>query len=1173
MTNRFRKILCSALFAVFALSIFAGHATSLAAGGGENVAKVFLASFEDVTGTVDGSRVSKANFSDSVLSGNFRKSETRTVIVSLEGENVISAANKGQTASEYLATASGRKTASAITAKQNTFYKRLNAKGVKYEKITAYSVLDNAVAIKIDTADIAAVKSIPGVRTAVVSRSYLYPQTVAVVNETNVYATGIYDSSDIIDEYSGEGMLVAVLDTGLDYTHAAFRKLPDDLSKIAYTKADVADILANKNLTAEETTPGLEVNDVFVSEKVPFAYDYADKDPDVYPSYSNHGTHVAGIIAGNDDHYNDKDGNLVEEPFVSVAPNAQLVICKVFTDDLEDDGIGGASTEDILAALEDCVLLNVDVINMSLGSTSGFTNTDDGDDDGEYMHRIYSSIKDSGISLICAGSNDYSSGYGGTFGTNLSSNPDSGTVGSPSTYAAALSVASISGQPSKYMLGNEGLEGYETAVFYEESNDANSNPFDFAKGLMGDAETGEFEYVVIGGVGRISDYNNAARRLLPGRIALVKRGDTTFQEKVEIAKSMGAMGAIIYNNVSGKIRMSLGEIEDPIPAVSISMDAGKALVEGARHDSTANDIVGKIRIDKSLTAGPFMSDFSSWGTTPDLRIKPEITAHGGEITSAVPGGYDEYSGTSMASPNMAGVAALVRGYVKDRFGITDRVEITRIVNQLIMSTATIVYDETDLPYSPRKQGAGLASLYSSIKKTDALLYVDDAYIDNRPKLEFGDDPSRTGVYGGTFYVRNFGTSGLTYDLSAIFMTETLASDNIAVAEKAYLLTDVAPQFTVDGAAASSVYVPAGESKAISVTLTLSDAEKNYIDSSFKNGMYVEGFVTLTPASDEYCNLNIPFLGFYGDWTDAPLLDYSAYEIAAFEQDTSILEDEKPKASVWATQPYAKYEEKYIIPLGSYVYNLDDNDEPMYTSEEHAAVSRYDADFHSTHEIYAIYAGLLRNARTANYTVTNVDTGELIYEDTIYRIGKASANRPAYVGLEFDPEINGMYENGHYKMDFDFALDYNGGNITGENNFSFSFYVDYDAPVLKEARVRYYDYKDGNRDKQRIYLDLDVYDNHYAQAILMCYVENNELQLATDYVTPVRNAVKNGVTTVSIEITNLYDFFRKDSNGMYIEIEDYAMNWRTYRIDLANANTTVLPATFDVAENRISVGVN
>lgn len=1206
MKKRTKGIACLCLTATLSLALFAGQMAAIYADeSAKSVSGKSNVAFKDVTGEVDLSGIQQQNFNSSVMEAQPSAGyETRTVIVSLKGSS-IAELSADETAAEYLSTSAGSRAAREIEKSQTEFLRQLTEKGIKYTVKNTYSTVDNAVAIEINTKYVSEIKKMSCVESAVISRTYAVPQTVesasqsATINETTVYKTGIYDSSEFLDTYSGKGMVVAILDTGLDYTHPAFNNMPE--GEVSMTYSDVVGLLAENNLAAQSKQRGdLSADDVYVSAKVPFAYDYADNDPDVYPSYSTHGTHVAGIVAGLDENgYTDKDGNHIDETFIGVAPDAQLVICKVFTDDLEDDSIGGAETEDILAALEDCVLLDVDVINMSLGTTAGFSTTDDGDSEGDYMNAVYESIKTKGISLIAAASNDYSSGYGGTFGTNLASNPDSGTVGSPSTYASALSVASISGQMSKYLLANEGSATNETSIFYTESSDENSVEYDFAKLMLTDPATGEvktsgeFEYVVVPGIGQAADYTSTIRNLFnekPGqRIALIKRGTTTFQEKIEIAMAMGAKAAIVYNNVSGTIRMSLGEIEDPIPAISVTMDAGNALIAGARESASGR--VGKIKIDTSLLAGPFMSDFSSWGSTPDLKIKPEITAHGGEITSAVPGGYDEYSGTSMASPNMAGVMALVRSYVEDQFDgydKTTKVQTTRLVNQLMMSTATTVYDEEGLPYSPRKQGAGLGSLKNALT-TQALIYTENEENDYRPKYELGDDKNKNGEYTVNFVVKNFGDTALSFQTQSIFMTETLASDKLAVAEKAHLLTDIAPEWKVDGAAANgNVTVAAGSEAKVSVTLKLSDAEKKYIDDSFKNGMFVEGFLKLLSAEgSEQCDLVIPFMGFYGDWEASPMLDYDCFEVSAFEQDSSYTDEDRPRESIWATQAYTEYyNQTYVLPMGSYLYTLPDDADKMYTNVDYCAVSRYNeyvsedgfGNYMTSTAIKAVYAGLLRNARLVTYTLTNAETGELLKQDVINRVGKAYASggsaRPAYMELDIDPELYGLTANGKYTMDFQFFFNEDSA-ASEENTFSFTFYVDYDAPVLQDARIRYYDYKDGNKDKQRIYLDLDIYDNHYAQSVMLCYLDKegdqNVIKMATEYVTPVRNAVKNGVTTVSIEITDIYDEYK---DKLYVQIDDYALNHGTYALDLTAASSGVLPDTFDLAEGEsdITLGV-
>ena len=1183
MKKSLKRILCTALSFMTVSSIALERA--LAGADGKNTTEMTSAevSLKNVTGQYDTSALRESYLNTSVMKAEDTAPtyETRSVIVTLSGKNMVDRA-KGENVVDYLSTWSGSLAERDIANEQDAFLSALTRKGISYTLERRYSNVLNGVAIEIDTKYVSDIKKMKGVESVVITTAYAEPKTVetvsdgenVVTNETSVYETGIYNA-DGYEQY-GEGTVVAVLDTGLDYTHPAFQGFEHDV-EVAWDKDYVANVLQEKNLIAEQRSGSLDVSDVYVSAKVPFAYDYADDDPDVYPSYSNHGTHVAGIIGGYDPSgYTDKDGNpITDKKFKGVVPDSQLVICKVFTDDLDDPDLGGAVAPDIVAALDDCVMLNVDVINMSLGTSCGFTTTDDGDDEGEMLNRVYDSIKEAGISLVCAASNDYSSGYGGVYGTNLASNPDSSTVGSPSTFAASLSVASVNGQKASYMIANEDTDN-KAFVFFEESRDIDGNPFDFVKDLQtAYPNKEEFEYVVIPGNGQAADYDSKVRSLLKdkngnstGRIALIKRGDSTFQEKVEIAMQLGAAGVIVYNNVAGVIRMNLGEIENPVPSVSINMNAGNAMVAGAVNR------VGTIRLNEDLKAGPFMSEFSSWGPTHDLKLKPEITAHGGEITSAVPGGYGEQSGTSMASPNMAGFTALVRSYLKKDLGITNPVEINRMAMQMIMSTATTAYDQDGLPYSPRKQGAGIARMERVIGGTQAYLWVDNAESDYRPKLELGDDADKTGVYTMSFKVTNFGASALSFTTDQLVMTETLSSDKLTVSEQARMLDKAKTVWKVNGKEVSQITVGAGDEVTVSVQIALDASEKKYIDQSFENGMYVEGFLKLVSATSAQCDLSIPFLAFYGDWEAAPMLDYTAFEVAKSKQDASVKEEDKIKASVWETLPYTSYyNEKYILPMGGYVYLLPDDAEPMYVDEAKCSVSRYNLyygegnaeNYTTSTSIKAVYAGLLRNARVVKYRLYSEDTGELILEDQCNRIGKAYAGggqgTPANVELELSPEAEGLMSNGKYRMEFEFFMNTpeEGETAKEENTYQFTFTVDYEAPILEDVRVRYYNYKEGKKEKQRIYLDVDVYDNHYAQALMLCYPQKDaqgdvSLMLATDYPTPIRNANPNGTTTVSIEITDIYE---KYGSQFYLQVDDYAVNSCLYQVDINAASRAPL----------------
>ncbi len=1039
----------------------------------------------------------------------------------------------------YCASAEGQAARAELEAAQQTFLARLDAAGVGYEKKYSYTAVNNGLALRVDSDGYKALKNMDGVSGVYFSESYAVP-TVAVSNNANVYTTGIYNTAGI--DYKGEGMVVAILDTGLDYTHEAFATMPQNP---AWSKQDVADRMAASSVFNAKAS----VDEVYYNAKVPFAYDYADDDADVFPQYSSHGTHVAGIVAGKSDYVVNKETG---ETFLGVAPEAQLVICKVFTDNLDSDGLGGADSIDILAALSDCVELGVDVINMSLGSSSGFAD----EKSNTFLNGIYDRIRNAGISLVVAASNDYSSGYGGGNGTNLASNPDSSTVGSPSTYAAALSVASINGQKASYIVAND---DEDQVAFITESSDGNGNSFDFVEQLYKKAgkdksETLRYKYVVVGGVGRPTNYTAQVKKQLQdsegydGVIALVKRGDITFAEKVQNAMDNGADAVIIYNNLSGTIRMSLGDVDDPVPTCSISMDAGKVFVDNAKKS------VGTLSVNADYKAGPFMSDFSSWGPLPDLQLKPEITAHGGEITSAVAGGYDIYSGTSMASPNMAGAVALLRQYLKATTDLSGTALSAR-VNQMLMSTATIALNEEGNPYSPRKQGAGLAGIADAIAAESYITVQDkDGNIRDKTKIELYDDKQKTGVYTLSFLVNNLSGRTETYDPQVWVMTETLASDKKTVAEKAYILSDSTITVEADGKSVSgNITVPAGKTVAVTVTIRLGDAGRKYLDESFVNGMYVEGFVSLQATGDTKVTVGLPYLAFYGDWNDAPLFDYSEYELAESQKDTGVPAEDKLVASAASTKVIGMYyDDKYILSMGSYVYSMDESDVAIYPDPDKIALSMFDTKGQRTiYELYMVYAGLLRGAAYMDIEITDDATGDVVYKEVKENVSKSYAaggsNRGSAIMLEITPQEWGLVNNSKYRVHLKGQLDYPGGENPDRDTFDFTFTIDYEAPQVLDYRIRYDSYTENKQTKYRIYMDVDVYDNQYVQDLMPCYVretkDGNILTLATQYPIPVYGE-KGTTSTVSFEITDIYEDYVK-AGKLYLAVEDYAMNQTSY----------------------------
>lgn len=1145
-----------------------------AASGKTSVAAVSTG-LTDVTGQYDTSALRNQYLnSDAVSLNPTDMNAERWVVVELADDSISDAYAKSigyATLADYANTTSAQSKREKLERKQENFLRDLKASGISYEYKYSYTALINGVAIKVKYKDISSIGAMPNVTGVHISESYAAP-TVAVSNNANVYSTGIYNSQGI--EYQGEGMVIAVLDTGLDYTHAAFLNMPGEEAQNAegyWTKEYVENLFGDTEAYGRGTS--VTADDVYVNAKVPYAYDYADDDANVYPSYSNHGTHVAGIVAGKDDSkiVNSDTG----ETFIGVAPEAQLMICKVFTDNLDSDLIGNAEGVDILAAVSDCVTMGVDVINMSLGTSCGFTDEGYYDADGEYVQNaegdyvintIYEKVEEAGISLVTAASNDYSSGYGGAYGTNLTSNPDSGTVGSPSSYSAALSVASINGQESDYFSINGNSDD---VAFITESVDANANTYEFLeliyqaaieKGIVSStSEDLTLDYVVVGGVGRASNYTTSVKRALStgNTIAVVKRGDINFSEKVQNAMANGAIACIIYNNLSGTIRMNLGDIENPIPTCSISMDAGALLVNGATNGK------GTVTFSYSQSAGPFMSDFSSWGPTPDLKLKPEITAHGGEITSAIPGGYGVFSGTSMAAPNMSGAITLLRQHVLKTTGLTGAALNARVY-QLLMSTATMARNEEGNPYSPRKQGAGLAGIADAINTAGYLTVEnEDGKESAKTKIELGDDPEKTGIYEFDFTLHNQSDETISYKPSVYVMTESLSTDLKTVAEKAYMLTDDCTiSFTAGGFAADTVTVGANDSVKVHVKITLGEASRQYLDDTFENGMYVEGFVRLVPegSGDGAVELGLPYLAFYGDWTAAPLLDYSLYEVeesaAQYPDDPEL----QLQASSNATRALGAYwDGKYIINLGAYLYSMDDGYTEILPSAERAAISCFDLESKRTvYEFYMIYAGLLRGAKTMTVVITDDTTGEVVYREEksnvrkSYAGGGSNAGSPVRIGI--NPADWGMSNNSTYSVSLQGTLDYDYDRETtvlSRDTFSFSFTVDTEAPIIKDYRIRYEPYTENKETKYRIYIDADVYDNQYAMTLLPCYLKDKVGEDGQELALLVKNPIpiysqKGSTTTVSFEVTDMYDEYVK-TGKLYLVVSDYALNDSMYLV--------------------------
>ena len=635
----------------------------------------------------------------------------------------------------------------------------------------------------------------------------------------------------------GEGKVIAVIDTGVDTTHQAFT------GALAGTPA-----LTPQKVAALSSQLGEGKTGVYISQKFPFAYDYADSDNDASPREGGsgfHGTHVAGIAAGNAD------------KIIGTAPDAQVIVAKVTRS--EDDALLDSA---LLASLDDMLILHPDVINLSLGWTAGMDNEAD-----TVYATVYKKLQDAGITVNAAAGNAFSTGYGNNSGKGLpyASDPDSSVIDEPATYSSVVAVASVENALIRNAFTVNGKD-----IGYQRSRGMNGEKVAY----FSDLPAGTYEYV---DAGFASEEDVAALKEkypdgLAGKIALVSRGKMTYQKKVENLYDLHPAGILVYNNVSVGSLIIMNLTTQDLPAAFISQADGQAMLDAPEH--TLSIAEGQVLPQSSIYEA---SEFSSWGVSPDLRLKPEIAAPGGNVFSSIPNGaYEQTSGTSMATPQMAGISAIVLQRVQSDplFASMSARQQADVVQNLIMGTARPLTDAaqtTGALYSPRKQGAGLVD---ALAATTSSVYptVVGAPEQSRPKADLGD-----GTKGWHFDVtlHNLSGTAATYELSSQALSEIV--DGGFFTEHSSDWRGRGVEVAYSGAASASaegatVTVPASGEATVGIDVTPGSEFASYVADNTPNGTFLDGFVRFASKSDGQPDLAVPYLGFYGDWGKAPIFD-------------------------------------------------------------------------------------------------------------------------------------------------------------------------------------------------------------------------------------------------------------------------------------------------------------
>ncbi|MBQ6019676.1 MAG: S8 family serine peptidase [Clostridia bacterium] len=696
-----------------------------------------------------------------------------------------------------------------------------------------YDVLLNGFAVTAPSAYLDEIRAMDGVREAFPARTYYPLGEPAGGYENDLSQNYVGADAAHAAGYTGKGRLIAILDTGIDSSHPAFAETAGVTASPRYTLAKMKTLFSAETLRAEQG--GAKAAAVYRSAKLPFVFNYVSKKTDVSDGVG-HGTHVAGIAAGD-----------ATETMIGTAPDAQIAVMKVF-----DDQTGGADDEALLAALEDAALLGADVVNMSLGADGGFF-----DYPNETTAQVYENLRARGITVAAAaGNSGMAPGNGSPAPTN---DPTISLVADPSTYAAAISVASVDNYLSDAI-----VVGGRTVLFTDGIHtDADEKILTVSPR---DLTLDRYSYVDCG-FGAKNDFDGVS---LAGEIALISRGGReedgellTFSAKANAASAAGAAAVVVYNNVPGELIAPyvIFDAAAPIPVIFISQDDGAYLKETAVKTLS-------FRFGEEMVTG--VSGFSSWGPTGDLRLKPEIAAVGGSVYSAIPGGgYEKMDGTSMATPQLAGMAALLRQHLTGAGAPQTDLSAAALTETLLMNTAAPMAD-ADGFYSPLKQGAGVANVKNALGAKACLTVEGSA----RPKAELGDGIDRE-PKSFTFTVTNFTGEPLSYTLSANALAQDAyaTEDGIFFKENSVDLLGRGVTVVFGGDAADGVLtVPANGSASVTATVSAGAAAAEYAASiGAAQGMFLDGFIRLTADEASGADLGLPYLSFFGDWDAVTLI--------------------------------------------------------------------------------------------------------------------------------------------------------------------------------------------------------------------------------------------------------------------------------------------------------------
>jgi minor extracellular serine protease Vpr len=705
-------------------------------------------------------------------------------------------------------TADGGSQAS-LKKEQDAFRKEAKKAGLTYKERFAFTTLWNGLSIQAGASQFGKISSLAGVKAVYPVETIPMPATSPLADPELATALAMTGADIAQNElgYTGAGIKVAVMDTGIDYDHPDLGGCFGPGCRVATGWDFVGD-----SFNADPSSAGYN--------PVPV--------PDPLPDDCNgHGTHVAGIIGANGD-------------VVGVAPEVTFGAYRVF-------GCEGSTTADIMiAAMEQALADKMHVLNMSIGSAfntwAQYPTAAAADRLVSKGMVVVASIGNSGASGL------YSAGAPGV-GNNVI-----GVASFDNTHINALTfIVNPSGQQVAYL------------------------PLATTPDPPTSGTSAEVVYVGRGCVSTLGDTHLVDPG---GKVALIVRGDCTFEEKYAGAFNAGAVGVVIHNNVTGLFAGG-GVTARSIFGIGISLADGTHIRSRLTAGETVTLDWTDVRINAANPTGGLISSFSSYGLGAELALKPDIGAPGGLIRSTYPlekGAYAIISGTSMASPHVAGGAALL---------LEARPKTAPLAVRDILQNSA---DPKNWWGNP-----GLGFLDNVHRQGAGMLDIDDAILSTTlvtpAKLSLGE--SEAGPATRSLKIENKGTAAVTYNLSHIPALST-GPNTFTVG---FFTGFASATFS-----APSVTVPAGGTAMVDVTIT---ANPGLADKS----MY-GGYLVFTPQGGGQ-TYRVPYTGFKGDYQSIQVLNPTSVGFPLVARATACLRVVEGECILG----------NYILPPAGYVFDL------------------------------------------------------------------------------------------------------------------------------------------------------------------------------------------------------------------------------------------------------------